>query len=76
MKVEKIPVMEIIFSELTFPQSTTLLKSELLHMYFSKFSTISKEQWSYLKISSIISSTSLGTGLRYLAFFYHQALME
>ena len=53
MKVQKIPVEEIIFSELTFPQFTSLLKSELLHRYFSKFPTICKEQWSYLKISRI-----------------------
>ena len=44
MKVQKIPVEEITFSELTLPQSITLLNCELLHRYFSKFSTISKEQ--------------------------------
>ena len=53
MKVQKIPVEEITFSELTLPQSATLLKSELLHRCFSKFSTTSKEQWFYLKISRI-----------------------
>ena len=44
MKVQKIPVEEIIVSELTLQQSTTLLKSELLQRYFSKFLTISKKQ--------------------------------
>ena len=44
---------EIIFRELTLSRSITLLKSECLHRYFSKFSTINKEQWSYLKISRI-----------------------
>ena len=53
MKVQKIPMEEITFSECTLSQSTTLLKSELLHRCFSKFSTISKEQWFYLKVSRI-----------------------
>ena len=53
MKVQKTPAEEIIFSELRLPQSTSLLKSEHLHRYFSKFRTISKEQWSYLEISRI-----------------------
>ena len=42
MKVKEIPVEEIIFSELILIQFATLLKSELLHGYFSKFSTISE----------------------------------
>ena len=53
VKVEKIPVEKIIFIEITLPQFTILLKSEHLHSYFSKFSTVSKEQWSYFKISQI-----------------------
>ena len=53
MKVKEIPVEEIIFSELILIQFATLLKSELLHGYFSKFSTISEGRWSYLKISRI-----------------------
>ena len=40
MKVKKITVEEIIFSELTLPQFTTSLKGERLHRYFSKFSII------------------------------------
>ena len=44
IKVQKIPAEGITFSELTLPQSITLPKSKLFHRYFSKFSTISKEQ--------------------------------
>ena len=44
IKVQKIPAEGITFSELTLPQSITLPKSKLFNRYFSKFSTISKEQ--------------------------------